>query len=179
MNTGRTGSYSLVSRGLGEPLFRITFIEHGYTFVAKATIADCVRALKREERVYHHLQSLQGTQVPVYLGAIDLRDIDQIYFDNLSGDHLIYFTLLSWGGCALYEYDRWGRKEISQQVSLLLQAMEDHGVEHGDVRDANILWDEKAGRAMMIDFDRAVLDKDRPPELQEYYLNKRRRRENK
>lgn len=68
-----------------------------YTFVSKGTVWAFVKDLEQEAAVYSHLQPIQDMCVPVFLGAIDLRSMNKIYYY----DHRVYvihLTFLSWGG---------------------------------------------------------------------------------
>ncbi|KAH8193502.1 hypothetical protein TruAng_012332 [Truncatella angustata] len=81
------------SRGV---LFKVGLMAYGYTFVAKGTVSAFIRDQEHETTIYKHLEGLQGSQVPVCLGAIDLRDMGRIYYY----DHRVYIEyllLLSYG----------------------------------------------------------------------------------
>ncbi|KAK0725680.1 hypothetical protein B0H67DRAFT_551184 [Lasiosphaeris hirsuta] len=82
-------------------LFRVTLLGFGYTFVAKGTVSAFVRDLEHEADVYARLQPLQGVTVPVFLGAIDLRLIDQIYYYDYRV-YIIHMTFLSWAGFVVH-----------------------------------------------------------------------------
>ena len=69
----------LYTQGWRGALFRITLASHGYVFVAKGTVERNVRYLKRESEIYQHLEPLQGTAIPVYLGSIDLVHCRYLY----------------------------------------------------------------------------------------------------
>ncbi|KAK4071103.1 hypothetical protein Purlil1_13520 [Purpureocillium lilacinum] len=78
-------------------LFKVTLLAYGYTFVSKGTIQVFIPDLEHEAAVYRRLEDLQGIHVPVFLGAVDLRSLDRIYYY----DHRVYIvhlTLMSWGG---------------------------------------------------------------------------------
>ncbi|KAI8669870.1 Protein kinase domain-containing protein [Fusarium sp. Ph1] len=64
------------SRGV---LFQLTLLEYGYTFVSKGTVAAFIEDLEHEVAAYQHLHRLQGITVPVFIGAIDLRDLGSIF----------------------------------------------------------------------------------------------------
>ncbi|RBQ85230.1 hypothetical protein VDGD_20849 [Verticillium dahliae] len=55
-------------------------IAYGYTFVGKGTVQAFIRDLEHEAAVYERLRSIQGANVPVFLGAIDLRPMKKIYY---------------------------------------------------------------------------------------------------
>jgi len=78
--------------------FKITYAEYGYTVVGKGTTSSRWPELLREAEVYRVLQQVQGSAVPVFLGAIDL---EKTYF--LHGVGAIRHMLLVW----------WGGKPIS------------------------------------------------------------------
>lgn len=69
------GIIPLGKQGARVALFQVTLLGYGYTFVAKGTVPAFVEDLKHEEVVYRQLECLQGVCVPVFLGAIDLRDL--------------------------------------------------------------------------------------------------------
>lgn len=68
------------SRGV---LFQLTLLKYGYTFVSKGTVAAFIEDLEHEAAVYQHLHRLQGISVPVFMGAIDLRDLGRTYYYDL------------------------------------------------------------------------------------------------
>lgn len=81
-------------------LFKVCLVDYGYTFVGKGTVRAFVKDLEHEAAVYTRLQPIQGVYVPVFLGVIDLRIMNRVYYY----DHRVYvihMTFLSWGGCDL------------------------------------------------------------------------------
>lgn len=94
-------------------LFRITLISHGYTFVAKGTVARLRSGLLAEGQAYDRLEPLQGNMIPVYLGSIDLQFP---YYEFKAT--IVHMLLMSWGcGGSLYAIDLceiqpspWGRR---------------------------------------------------------------------
>ncbi|XXH05275.1 hypothetical protein Hte_011700 [Hypoxylon texense] len=71
------------SRGV---LFQITLLAYGYTFVGKGIIQAFIPDLQHEATVYKRLKQKQGSTVPIYLGAIDLRSLGSTYYY----DHRVY-----------------------------------------------------------------------------------------
>ncbi len=61
-------------------LFQVTLLGYGYTFVSKAITIRFVRELEHEANVYEHLRPLQGVRVPVFLGVVDLREVERTYY---------------------------------------------------------------------------------------------------
>ncbi|KAJ4308780.1 hypothetical protein N0V84_011896 [Fusarium piperis] len=61
-------------------LFRVTLLVYGYTFVSKGTVRAFIPDLEHEAAVYDRLRPIQGVNVPVFLGAIDLRSMNKIYY---------------------------------------------------------------------------------------------------
>ena len=88
-------------------------------------------------------------------------------------------TLLSYCGASLWHVDRDIQQraadrqkkgdgsadgEAEAQVKMLLgergrtlAEIAPYGIDHGDIRPENLVWNEDLGRVMVIDFDRAVL----------------------
>lgn len=139
--------------------FQITLAGHGYTFVGKGTVEECIPYLQHEVEVYGQLKAVQGRRVPVFLGEFLVDERETGYMTN-SNEELRYFILMSWGGCSLKE----AKKRITQEraESSVLQAVDavhSAGVKHADVRKANVVWNEEGGegRAMLIDFERSEI----------------------
>ncbi|KAM5451187.1 hypothetical protein MaudCBS49596_003892 [Microsporum audouinii] len=136
-------------------LFKMTLAQYGYTFVGKGTIKGLVRHLQHEAKVYDYLNKLQGSSIPVCLGAVNLRE--PFITDGL--DLIVHYLLLSWAGdslnfsqdCDFYEESRRLEKEVGR-----------YGVVHGDIRPSNITWNSELSRPMLIDFDKACLVRKRP-----------------
>lgn len=159
-------------------LFRVTLLTYGYTFVSKGTVQAFVSDLEHEAAVYRQLQPLQGVCVPVFLGAIDLRDLGRTYYYGHKV-RIIYMMLLAWGGTAMAMGGDDGPLVAALQqaagtagaaetpdkaLDRSVRALHAKGVVHGDVRRENLLWSAETGRLMMIDFERAVLMDPPPPQ---------------
>ncbi|KAK3297775.1 uncharacterized protein B0H64DRAFT_458288 [Chaetomium fimeti] len=149
------GIKPLWKQGARGVLFSVTLLEYGYTFVAKATTTESIPHLKREAKMYRQLRTLQGSGIPVFLGAVDLK---WPYRYNVS-IQLIHMIFLSWGGeSILAKKDELGLDQaaLDRQLLPLVQNMHRLGVVHMDVRGPNILWCDEIGRIMLIDFERAI-----------------------
>ncbi|KAL7940092.1 hypothetical protein V8C42DRAFT_364366 [Trichoderma barbatum] len=141
------------SRGV---LFRITLLAYGYTFVAKGTVRAFIKDLEHEAAVYERLKPAQGVSIPVFLGTVDLRAIDKIYYY----DHRVYIVhlmFLSWGGYKLDDarIASGAGKRLADWTLQALRSIHLQGVVHDDVRGANMLFNPETNRIMIIDFERA------------------------
>ncbi|KAL2174850.1 uncharacterized protein P884DRAFT_263092 [Thermothelomyces heterothallicus CBS 202.75] len=150
------GVVPLRKQGARGVLFQVTLLAYGYTFVSKATTARFVRELEHEAQVYECLRPLQGDCVPVFLGAVDLRQVGRRYYYDI-GVHLVHMMLVSWGGCSLDEVEVSDMAKVEREVMQAVRALHPLGVAHTDVRDTNILWNAETEQAMVIDFEQAVL----------------------
>ena len=143
------------SRGV---LFRITLIAYGYTFVAKGTVRAFITDLEHEAAVYERLRAIEGSRVPVFLGTIDLRSMDKIYYY----DHRVYVVHLmcmSWAGYRVGDVesndDR--ARKLADGTLQSLKSIHQAGVIHNDVRGANLLFNPETNNIMIIDFERSSL----------------------
>ncbi|KAL2130153.1 hypothetical protein VTI74DRAFT_6826 [Chaetomium olivicolor] len=150
------GIVPLGKQGARGALFQVTLLTYGYTFVAKATTARFVRELEHEAKVYQRLRPLQGDRVPVFLGAVDLRQVGRTYYYDIDV-RIIYLMFVSWGGRSLVEAEVSDKAKVAQWVVQSVEALHMQGVVHTDVRAANVLWDEGSGQVMVIDFEQALL----------------------
>ncbi|PYH76427.1 hypothetical protein BO82DRAFT_296304 [Aspergillus uvarum CBS 121591] len=141
---GQCGSY-------GAP-FKVTCAAYGYTVVGKGTTSRLWHEVSQEAEVYHILQSIQGSAVPVFLGLIDLA---KIYFLHGAGE-IRHMLLMSWGGKSLRheDIDTKMQRHISRSERSILSL----GVVHDDLRPENILWNENLKRVLIIDFHRCHLN---------------------
>ncbi|KAM3547180.1 hypothetical protein MY1884_009682, partial [Beauveria asiatica] len=158
-------------------LFQVSLLAYGYTFISKGTVRAFIKDLDHERAVYERLRPIQGMFVPVFLGVVDLRPMNRIYYY----DHRVYIvhmTFLSWGGCSIERMRSTTGKSISEGAALRsLRALHSEGVIHRDVRFANMLFNSETGTVMMIDFERStLLEAPRPP-LAQIVPNKRSWRE--
>lgn len=133
-------------QGARGALFKITLTSYGYVFVGKGTVKAFVPDLMHEGRVYQQLKDLQGTAVPVCLGNIDL--VDCYHLDV--GVNILHMLLMSWGG------EMVSGTVDQEEVQQTLREVRAAGIDQGDVRRENLLWNEEKERAMLIDFERAV-----------------------
>ncbi|KAH7131168.1 hypothetical protein EDB81DRAFT_135184 [Dactylonectria macrodidyma] len=155
-------------------LFQVTLLAYGYTFVSKGTVRAFIPDLQHEATVYERLKLIQGVNVPVFLGAIDLRSMNKIYYY----DHRVYvvhMTFLSWAGHRINPaetVDGEGRL-LEDKAVQSLRAMHQEGVIHKDVRVANMLFNAETNEVMIIDFERASLLKPPRRPLAQLVPNKR------
>lgn len=158
-------------------LFKVTLLVYGYTFVSKGTIRVFTKDLEHEAAVYKRLQPVQGMHVPVFLGCIDLRAMNRIYYY----DHRVYVVFMmfmSWGGDKLEPTLIVGAAEDRLQGEAMrsLSVLHQLGVVHKDVRWENMLSNGETNGVMMIDFERALLVKSPCRPLARVGPNKRRRK---
>ncbi|KAI9777152.1 MAG: hypothetical protein M1816_004909 [Peltula sp. TS41687] len=142
------GFESLDRSGWAGALFRVTLFSHGYTFVGKGTVAALIRVLQKEAQVYERLEEIQGTAVPVYLGSIDLPRILWLTC-SIAIEHVI---LLSWGGEEAWCCELEPRR-LARETRRTVKEVQRLGVNQGDLRQPNLLWNEELGRVLLIDFE--------------------------
>lgn len=151
------GITPLGNSGARGVLFKVTLLAYGYTFVSKGTVRAFIPDLKHEAAVYKRLLPAQGRYVPVFLGAIDLRQMQKVfYYDHRV--YVVYMTLLSWGGCSISEVEAAGfpKDKLCKSAIQSLRAVYQQHVHRKDVRAANMLFNKETG-VMMIDFERAEM----------------------
>ena len=147
-------------QGARGALFWVRLTSHGYTMVAKGTREVFRPELDHEHDIYQHLERLQGRGVPVCLGRVDL--FHPYRFRVVPFQH---FLLLSWAGIALHQpmaiqqiqNEGYGRTYWEDQLTQILNAVRRHGVIHGDIREANVLWDANSQQLCLLDFERSQL----------------------
>ncbi|KAF5966010.1 hypothetical protein FCOIX_12685 [Fusarium coicis] len=152
------GITPLQQNGARGALFKVTLLAYGYTFLAKGTVQAFISDLIHEAAVYERLNRLQGREVPIFLGAIDLRPMNKVYY-YFHRVYVVHMTFLSWGGDSLVNAFKTGDvgKNFETIAITSLQAIHQEGVIHRDVRCANMLFNREVNRVMMIDFERASL----------------------
>jgi len=144
--------------GAREALFIVRLTSHGYILAAKCTIIDFVAHLKREAVIYERLRPIHGTHVPVYLGNVDL-DHPYVY-DGIA--EIVHMMFIGFGGQPISRHINSANSvQITQQFERSVQAIHQLRVLHRDMMPRNILWNAKLGQMMIIDFDRAKIQKSR------------------
>lgn len=139
-------------------LLKVRLSSHGYVFVAKGVEACNLRYLRHEARIYQHLRLLQGVHVPVCCGTIGLR-VPYLY-DNAELTHLL---LMSWAGRSVLGMEKTGtisktlRDCFARQIEETIAALDKLSVQHGDLEERNMTYDDRTGRLMVIDFERSSL----------------------
>ncbi|KAI3393638.1 hypothetical protein diail_3865 [Diaporthe ilicicola] len=133
-------------------LVKVCLLSHGYTFIAKTHPPENRRSMYREVYVYDRLRHLQGSCVPVCLGAVELPEDVAVWY------HVPYtgLLLLSWAG---YDVGSWGRlglglsempsakrsldrnfsDTLSKTALEALSKIHKAGVIHGDVALRNVM----------------------------------------
>ncbi|KAL4949129.1 hypothetical protein BDW69DRAFT_81158 [Aspergillus filifer] len=137
-------------RGSYSAPFKVTCAAHGYTIVGKATTSRRWKEVSSEADVYRILQSVQGSAIPVFLGAIDLANI---YFLHGAGE-IRHMLLMGWGGEDLSHLE--SGKSLDHAISRSLKDIRSLGIIHQDIRPENILWNAELNRALIIDFHRCT-----------------------
>ncbi|KAF5985949.1 hypothetical protein FBULB1_2681 [Fusarium bulbicola] len=138
-------------------LFKLELAPYGYTFVGKGTLSDYLHHLEHESQIYARLDSIQGQLVPVHLG---LAQLDRGYVLP-GGARVFHMMLMSWCGetaaDTVVANAGPGVTDLEAEVRRSSQAVWAEGVDHGDEREANRLWNKERRCVMLIDFDRATL----------------------
>ena len=138
-------------------LFKFRLSSHGYTLVAKGVKAMDTKHLHYENKIYRHLQDLQGKCVPVCLGVMNL--IKPYYFDSGVYED---FMFLSYGGRPVLKGLREVSTAIANEILTALGRLHQHGVLHRDAEPRNVLYDKRTGRCMMVDLMLAELHTRQP-----------------
>lgn len=144
-------------QGARGALFRITLVSHGYVFVGKGTVHAFVPDLLHEGRIYQQLEAIQGKAVPVCLGNIDLLEI---YYLDLRV-YILHMLLMSWGGTTTDNSE--DISGLQAEIRRTVSEVQHEGIDQGDIRPPNLLWNCETQRVMLIDFDRACSMVKRPP----------------
>ncbi|KAG7414983.1 hypothetical protein FoTM2_017293 [Fusarium oxysporum f. sp. vasinfectum] len=138
-------------------LFKLELAPYGYTFVGKGTLLPHPRRLEHESQIYARLDRIQGEVVPVHLG---LARLNRGYILP-GGARVFHMMLMSWCGETMANTvaagTGAGAADLAAEVRRSSQAVWAEGVDHGDEREANRLWNDERRRVMLIDFDRATL----------------------
>ncbi|KAL7917714.1 hypothetical protein ACQKWADRAFT_317119 [Trichoderma austrokoningii] len=149
---------SLDLTGARGALFKVSLLEYGYTFIGKGTVKVFIPDLKHEALVYKRLEGIQGTHVPVFLGAIDLNALGRTYYYDVRVD-VVHLTFMSWGGVGVRDVDAIGLNEASltEMAIRSMKAVHQEGVIHMDARRDNMLFNAETQGVMIIDFERSQL----------------------
>ncbi|PSS25711.1 hypothetical protein M430DRAFT_33320 [Amorphotheca resinae ATCC 22711] len=164
------GCEPLGKQGARGALFKLTLYSHGYTFVAKGTVEAFIPALKHEGRIYRHLIGFQGELIPVYLGNISLV---KTYFLDF-GVRIVHMLLMSWAGERAENLMSGLGRDFVEEIRRAVRKLLDYGVEHGDVRSPNVLWNAESKQVMLVDFERSTILKPAST-LQEISPNSKRK----
>ncbi|KAG4266663.1 hypothetical protein FPRO04_13218 [Fusarium proliferatum] len=127
-------------------LFKFRLSSHGYTLVEKGVEAMDTKHLRYENKIYSHLQDLQGKFVPVCLGVMYL--VKPYYYDSGVYED---FMFLSYGGRPVLKGLREVNADIANEILAALGRLHQHGVLHHDVEPRNVLYDKRTGRCMIVD----------------------------
>jgi serine/threonine protein kinase len=73
----------------------------------------------------------------------------------------VHMMLLGWGGDCLEGINE-NKAPWSNRIKRSVEVIHGAGILHGDLRTANMLWNNRARSVMLIDFERAVLWDDPP-----------------
>jgi hypothetical protein len=133
-------------------LVKVCLLSHGYTFIAKAHPPENRTSMYREVHAYNRLRHLQGSCVPVFLGAAELPEEDAVWY------YVPYtcLLLLSWAGYGVGSWSRLGlglseshsamtnldrnfSDTLSKAALEALSKIHKAGVLHGDVALRNVM----------------------------------------
>ena len=132
-------------------VFKVSTAAHGYTFIAKGTIGRFIHHLQHEAQVYTRLRKMQGHNIPVCLGSIDLAKP----ISDFGGVEIIHMLLLSFGGKRVDDDEVEKPNDLQMQIKGFDKKLHGFGIEHGDLENRNILWNTESQGLMFIDFERA------------------------
>ncbi|EFW19871.1 conserved hypothetical protein [Coccidioides posadasii str. Silveira] len=122
----------------------MTLFPYGYTFGGKGTVTEAVDLLRHEPQVYAFLENLQGNQITVCFGGVDLKHA-------LIMDSLVEIIE------GFDEKDGEKYKAFCKAQHKLTKQLRQMGVVHGDLYQPNMLWNEEMQQFMAIDFEQGTL----------------------
>ena len=122
-------------------MLKASLLSHGYTVVIKATTMEKKHNLQQEIRNYKRLRALQGLHIPVCVGDFKLR-VPYVYW----GELMAHMMILSWSGIRVQSLMEKEQARLAKVLCL-------HRVVHQDNEKRNVLWNESAHHAIMIDFE--------------------------
>ncbi|KAI1846941.1 hypothetical protein JX265_014015 [Neoarthrinium moseri] len=163
----------LYASGLVGSLFKVRLSSHGYTLVAKGTESSNLFRLRHECNIYSRLRAVQGENVPVCLGMIDVAL--PLYCDGGVYEHLLF---LSWAGRSVSHcLNQLGHTLISTGIAGSYTKVHNLGIIQNDAALRNFLYDERNGKFMLADFERAKYHPRQPLGLvSEWAQNRKRKR---
>ena len=136
-------------RGRTGYLMKATLLEHGYTVLIKATIADKAHHLRTEAAHYRYLRRLQGHQIPVCVGNFKPR-VSYWY----QGEPMAHMMILSWSGTRLQHVINEGNQDFfNTERARVLGVLHSNGVVHRDTEWRNMLWNDQEGTLVVIDLE--------------------------
>ncbi|KAG6015195.1 hypothetical protein E4U54_004006 [Claviceps lovelessii] len=172
-----SGITSLDITGSRGALFKVTLLCYGYTFIGKGTVKVFVPDLEHEAIVYKRLERIQGTYVPVFLGAIDLQALGRTYYYDLHVD-VVHISFMSYGGICLSNICSQERQpSLFEMATESVHAIHREGVIHMDVALRNMLYSAETQHVMVIDFERSEIRPRIQRKLAPLSPNKRKRTE--
>lgn len=139
-------------------LLKVRLSSHGYVFVAKGGPECDSRHLRYEAHIYRHLRPVQGIHVPACCGIVCLR-VPYLY----GSAELTHLLILGWAGRSVLSMEKMGpvssiiRDTLACQKGDAVAALQELCVQHGDLEERNMTYDDRTARLMLIDFDRSSL----------------------
>jgi hypothetical protein len=130
--------------------FKLSLMPYGYTFIGKGTTDRGWEKTKQKAEVYHILQPVQGSAVPVFLDSIHLS---QTYF--YKGAKIKHFLLLSWCGDE-FDWVNWNQEQWNVYRQMV-RKIRRFGIHPGEVRRSDVLWDPQRRQARLDGLDQARL----------------------
>jgi hypothetical protein len=139
-----------------DPLSISTFISDIPAIIQKA----------KEQTLLNHIENISVCDIKLEENLDRGRELIPMYFGSISpnlcflyfGVRIVHLLLISWGGGAERTQkdlmSGMGRDLVvgtSRAVAKLLQC----GVEHGDARPSNVLWNPESKKAVLVDFGRS------------------------
>ncbi|KAG5950305.1 hypothetical protein E4U58_001703, partial [Claviceps cyperi] len=145
--------FPLNASGSVGSLFKIRLLSHGYTLVAKAFNKFDRDIMCYEEKMYNMLRDLQGDYIPVCPGHVVLSRV--MYCSHYESSYFRHFLLLSYGGRPVLHALPKVEEAITNQILTALAQLHKYRVLHHDAEPRNILYDERTGKCMVVDLERA------------------------
>ncbi|KAI7490417.1 hypothetical protein KC351_g651 [Hortaea werneckii] len=126
----------------------------------KGTTSALWNVVAREAQFYQILRPAQSSAIPVFLGELDMK---QTFYLHGAGE-IQHMLLMAWGGEPPTKL-QWDECPNVRKALKTSHAQIWHlGVRHGDLRRANVFWNEELNRMLVIDFHKSTLIKEQAEE---------------